>query len=144
MVQVIHNRLDDLESFYHVLLWVSLQHARHRLRPEDLYNVLTRLFDDVVFVDDQAYADIGKELHMQSTGILDKIRFQNPPLKRLLHHISITFAPLYNPPPERDILPTEEEKEYYQSQLQRYEAKKAFLHSEEHSKWMEVAFQKTL
>ena len=34
-----------LESFYHVLFWVPLQHARHGLNPVNLYDDLNRLFD---------------------------------------------------------------------------------------------------
>ena len=36
----VHDRLDDLESFYHVLFWVSLQHAQHGLSPADLYDFI--------------------------------------------------------------------------------------------------------
>ena len=146
MVQVIHNRLDDLESFYHVLLWVSLQHARHGLNPEALYDKLTRLFDDAIIVHDTAYAGTSKQLHMISDGTLDLIRFQNPPLIKLLRHISMTFVPLYKPPPQRNAFQasTKEDEQYYQNELRMYEYRKFFLDSKGHSDWMEVAFQKAL
>ena len=41
----IPNREDDLESFWHVLLWVAFRHCDHQLDPIDLVEGLDSLFD---------------------------------------------------------------------------------------------------
>ena len=41
----IPNRDDDLESFWHVLLWVALRHCDHQLDSTDIVDLLGSLFD---------------------------------------------------------------------------------------------------
>ena len=92
---IVHGRLDDLESFYHVLFWVSLQHAQHRFTPTSLYNHLNRLFDHALIIDNNLYSSFDKDVHMKSTAVLEGVQFENPPLRKLLFEISNAFAPLY-------------------------------------------------
>uniref|UniRef100_A0A0W0FD64 Fungal-type protein kinase domain-containing protein n=1 Tax=Moniliophthora roreri TaxID=221103 RepID=A0A0W0FD64_MONRR len=43
--EVNHILADDLESFYHVLCWVTLMHGRHELSKEDAENQIARVYD---------------------------------------------------------------------------------------------------
>ena len=128
LVEVPHNRLDNLESFYHLLFWVSLQHAPHKLTPERFDKMLTSLFDDAAFIGAQPYSVSYRRAHMVSTASLDQAEFQNPPLRRLLLRISASFVPLYDPPTRSSIedrYPTssaEEVNQEYEAALRTYEA----------------------
>lgn len=88
--QLVHGRLDDLESFYHVLLWVSLQHARHGISSLQLYDDLIRLFDHALIDGDKAYSNSSKLPLMESTMMLEMAEFQNPPLLELLLKLSLS------------------------------------------------------
>ena len=150
--QVIHNRLDDLESFYHVLFWVSLQHARHGLDPEELYDDLNRLFDHALIVKNKSYSNSSKLSHMTSDVILLKAEFENPPLCDLLLKISANFRCLYiGPPTSKSMLSdsvaedlAEQGGESYQKVLQIYKRELDFLNSDAKSNWMELKFEEAL
>ena len=147
--QPVHCRLDDLESFYHVLFWVSLQHARHELDPVDLYDELTRLFDHALIDGDNAYSNLSKVSHMTSSMTLETIEFQNPPLLDLLFNLSVAFKVLYIPPPrsKKAVPPGKTAQpagESYQTELENYKEELRFLNSDEDSNWMEVYFKDAL
>uniref|UniRef100_A0A0W0F5A3 Fungal-type protein kinase domain-containing protein n=1 Tax=Moniliophthora roreri TaxID=221103 RepID=A0A0W0F5A3_MONRR len=43
--EVNHILADDLESFYHVLCWVTLMHGRHELSNRDVESQIARVYD---------------------------------------------------------------------------------------------------
>jgi serine/threonine protein kinase len=147
--QPIHGRLDDLESFYHVLFWVSLQHARHELNPDDLYDILTRLFDHAVIGGDKAYSNFSKRSHMKSDDNIETAGFENRPLLRLLRKLSVAFKVLYIAAPDPDIIDppaknVQRTRESYQKELGNYNEELRFLSSDEDPNWMEVYFKQAL
>ena len=142
----VHGRLDDLESFYHVLFWISLQHAQHGLRPAELYDHITMLFDHAIIDDGKAYTNITKSLHMTSDMTVESAKFKNFPLLNLLLKLSYAFKVLYIAPPRRvKIGPpgktTQQVGESYQTELANYEEELKFLNSDKGSNWMEVYFE---
>ena len=141
---VVQNRLDDLESFYHVLFWISLQHARHELHPVELHDQLTRLFHHALIIDDMPYSTFIKDSHMTSTISIARAKFQNPPLRKLLLIISMTFAPLYTSPPEDDGLATILLATPSAWNVENHEANIRILNSQEFSNWMELSFIQAL
>ena len=102
--QLVHGRVDDLESFYHVLFWVSLQYARHGLNPVNLYDDLNRLFDHALIDGDKVFSNCSKDSHMTSTRTIDTATFQSFPLRELLLKLSATFKVLYIDPPNTNII----------------------------------------
>ena len=100
--QGIHGCVDDLESFYHVLFWVSLPHARHKLRPLQLHDVLTGLFEKALIDGDKAYSNAYRDSHMSSTRTIERADFENLPLLNLLLKLSVAFKVLYIAPPRRE------------------------------------------
>ena len=127
-----HDRLDDLESFYHVLFWISIQHARNGLVPEWVYDTSDKAFDDAVIVENQAYAGYGKELHMISKQILKSVQFKNPPLLKLLLKISVKFSPLYISPPRltgSEAKKAQQAGDSYRTALQTYKEDLDFLNT---------------
>ena len=145
--QLVHGRVDDLESFYHVLFWVSLQHARHALNSVELYDVLTRLFDHALIDGGKAYSNLSKVVHMKSNMMLEEVDFQNLPLLELLFKLSAAFQVLYVSPPKSINIqnpPVKKSKESYQSEPENLTEGLKFLKSDDDSNWMEVYFENAL
>jgi hypothetical protein len=141
------NRLDDLESFYHVLFWIALQYARHELNAANLYDYLTRLFDHALIINDQPYSNSTKISHMTSTTLLERAKFENAPLLDLLLEISVNFRPLYvTPSPSNkkltksQINKAQRMQESYQQALETHKDDLNFLNNPKYSNWMEVSF----
>ena len=113
-----------------------------------LYDDLTRLFDHAVIVDDKSYSNSNKLLHMQSTGMLDKAKFQNRPLRDLLLKISDNFSCLYIAPPRSKPMSVKSaakrQRQSDQTALQNYNDDLNFLNSDESSNWMEIEFGEAL
>ena len=148
---VVQNRLDDLESFYHVLFWISLQHARHELHPVELYDQLTWLFHHALIVDDMPYSNSRKDSHMTSTIIITRAKFQNRPLFKLLLDISVNLRPLYVTPSasgekltKPQIKKAQWVEESYEQALEIHKEDLDFLNSQEFSNWMELRFIQAL
>jgi len=147
--QLVHGRLDDLESFYHVLFWVSLRHARHALNPVDFNDYLDNIFDHPLVYGDKTYSSITKSLHMTSTLMLEEAEFQNPPLRNLLLGFHVAFKVLYNPPPKLNKIGppakrAQRAEDSYKVELEIYEEELRFLNSDNDSNWMEVDFENAL
>ena len=145
----VHGRLDDLESFYHVLFWVSLKHARHGFHPVDLYDGFTRLFEHALIYGEKAYSNNSKSSHMKSTDMLEDIIFLNHPLRELLLRLSVAFKVLYiSPPTSNKIVPparkAQQAGESYQTELENYNEELRFLNSDDDPKWMEAYFEEAL
>ena len=122
--QLVHDRLDHLESFYHVLLWVSLQLARHELNPLQLYDVLTRLFDHALIDGDKVYSNAYKDTHMTSTRLIERAKFQILHLRELLLLISFHFRVLYISPLTSITMLAEMARQAgksYQTELEKYQ-----------------------
>ena len=109
-----------------------------------LYHDLTMLFDHALIVDDKHYSSSNKDSHMTSTRTIERAKFQNAPLRKLLFTISRTFAPLYNSLPEDDGLPTILLATPSAENVTHHEANIRRLNSREFSNWMELSFIRAL
>ena len=85
----IPNRDDDLESFWHVLLWVALRRCDHKLPSSNIVASLRNLFDDM-YADETGQKKGGgnKRSLLTSQSLFVDMKLGN----RLLHHIFVATA----------------------------------------------------
>jgi len=85
----IPNRDDDLESFWHVLLWVALRRCDHKLPSSNIVASLRNLFDDM-YTDETGQTKGGdnKLELLNSQKLIVAMKLGN----RLLHHIFVATA----------------------------------------------------
>jgi hypothetical protein len=88
-----HERVDDLESFFHVLNWVALQFVPNDLSAIDLGLFLYNWYD---------YAQPGnhkggvmKRQAMGFRSLAKEVRFHPPALRKLVENLEDAFAALY-------------------------------------------------
>jgi len=85
----IPSRDDDLESFWHVLLWVTLRHCDHELLFDRIVASLRDLFDNAyIGGTGQRYGGDSKHSLLTSQSLFVDMKLSN----RLLHHIFIATA----------------------------------------------------
>jgi len=85
----IPSRDDDLESFWHVLLWVTLRHCDHELSLGGIVASLHDLFDNA-YIGGTGQRNGGRNKHslLNSQSLFVDMKLSN----RLLHHIFIATA----------------------------------------------------
>jgi len=85
----IPNRDDDLESFWHVLLWVALRRCDHKLPSSNIVASLRNLFDDM-YADETGQKKGGgnKRSLLTSQSLFVDMKLGN----RLLHRIFVATA----------------------------------------------------
>jgi hypothetical protein len=92
-----HERVDDLESFFHVLNWVALQFVPNDLSPTRLGIFLYNWYDLSEYLQDGNHE--GGVMKRQAIGfrsLAKEVRFHPPSLRKLVETLEITFAALYN------------------------------------------------
>ncbi|KAF8902580.1 hypothetical protein CPB84DRAFT_1775732 [Gymnopilus junonius] len=94
--QVEHKRYHDLESFYHVLMWLSLKHARHTLSPNALFKMMHSLYESwIESPTGERSPPLLRWMQMRSRAIVTRTDFQNPPLRKLLVQLGNAFYNIY-------------------------------------------------
>ena len=89
------DRDDDLESFWHVLLWTALQSCEHTMPPDDIVSNLCRLFD-YMYVGTTGQAKGGQAKHdLLASGKLVNLELGSIPLRRILTYTSNVLASRY-------------------------------------------------
>jgi hypothetical protein len=91
-----HELQDDLESFFWVLLWVSLRYTRHNLPPEDLNDLLSA-FDQVFWESNRG--GTRKRNILLARQIPNDVKFKNGALDKLFDRFNDLFAVRYKEPP---------------------------------------------
>ncbi|KAF9475557.1 hypothetical protein BDN70DRAFT_955323 [Pholiota conissans] len=137
-----HKRYHDLESFYHVLTWLSLKHARHDLPPEILAKMLYTIFDDsVVYADGRSTAAPVRLNHLRFSGTFDDAQFHNRPLNTLLRQLSRTFKVLYATPEEPMPDSSEADISLYNTRQKQQQEQLNTLISDTNPTWAEDLFK---
>ncbi|GJJ15772.1 hypothetical protein Clacol_010050 [Clathrus columnatus] len=90
---------DDVESFIHVLTWVSFRYAEHDMKDGALNNFLTSVFDDAYYEDGLAKGGRTKMNYLMSHSELTGTRFGNPILRALLVEVTKTISFRYRTEP---------------------------------------------
>jgi hypothetical protein len=86
---LIPNREDDMESFWHVLLWIALRHCDHRMSGMKLADTLGSLFDHKYIGETgQAYSGGSKEDSLKSRSHMRQMELAS----KVLHTILVNTA----------------------------------------------------
>ena len=102
----IPNRDDDLESFWHVLLWVSLRHCEHRLHSSKVVDHLGSLFDHMyIGGTGQVEGGDAKRASMTSQDCIKDMKLLSSILHEILKNTAKPLATRYSSDKElNDIL----------------------------------------
>ncbi|GJJ15492.1 hypothetical protein Clacol_009770 [Clathrus columnatus] len=95
----VQNLTDDVESFIHVLTWVSFRYAGHNMKEGALNHFLTSVFDDAYYEDGLAKGGRMKMNYLMSHSELTETPFDNSILKGLLVNITDKIATRYQGTP---------------------------------------------
>ncbi|GJJ15669.1 hypothetical protein Clacol_009947 [Clathrus columnatus] len=90
---------DDVESFIHVLTWVSFRYAKHNLTDERVDASIALIFDHAYYEKGLAKGGHAKINHLNFPSQLMKTEFENPSLKTLLTRITKTISFRYRTEP---------------------------------------------
>ena len=92
----IPNRDDDLESFWHVLLWVALRNCDHEMGPITIVHLLGSLFD-CIYVGDTGQMTGGhaKRASMKSQDCINDMKLRSNILHDILENAAELLATRY-------------------------------------------------
>ena len=92
----IPNREDDMESFWHVLLWIALRHCDHCMTPMQLADALVSLFDHK-YTDEtgQAYSGGYRRALLKSQSQITEMELASKVLHTLLVNTAQVLASRY-------------------------------------------------
>ncbi|KAG6838826.1 hypothetical protein C0991_008079 [Blastosporella zonata] len=91
----IQNRIDDVESFFHVATWIALRHTSHGLNGEALATILHHNFDASIHIDGAIFATQYRRLSMQTGDLIRTAKFKNPGISAVLQGMSLTLREQY-------------------------------------------------
>ena len=93
----IPNRDDDLESFWHVLLWVALRHCDHQLHSKDVVELLGSLFD-YMYIGGTGQIAGGniKRAYLKSQDCINDMKLRSNILHEILENIAKPLATRYS------------------------------------------------
>lgn len=120
-----HSYNDDLESFWHVMAWVSLTYMETNITPRARFDLLKTTFEDELG-EDQLGRTLGgwaKVITLCYGRLYPTPIFNEPRVDALLEGLTVLFSCRYNSYP-RDLLTVEERSK----QLQDLETLDAFDH----------------
>ncbi|KDR75624.1 hypothetical protein GALMADRAFT_491327 [Galerina marginata CBS 339.88] len=137
-------RYHDLESFYHVICWVSLMHARHGLDGTSLLDILRQIFDCAVKVKGTVKASYTKKSYMRANDLTHETKFQNEPLACLLKALGRKFRHLYITGPERRDEESERAQARYAEDLKEHEEALMKIKLDREPMWAEDLFMEAI
>ncbi|KAG6838218.1 hypothetical protein C0991_000972, partial [Blastosporella zonata] len=91
----IQNRIDDVESFFHVATWIALQHTSHGLTPQALKSILNNNFDASVHIDGRILATEARRSNMKTGDLIQNAKFKNGGISAVLEGMSATLRHRY-------------------------------------------------
>ncbi|KAG6862692.1 hypothetical protein C0991_010791, partial [Blastosporella zonata] len=91
----IQNRIDDVESFFHVATWIALQHTSHGLTPQALKSILNNNFDASAHIDGRILATEARRLNMETGRLIQNAMFKNGGISAVLEGMSLTLRERY-------------------------------------------------
>lgn len=108
----IPNRQDDLESFWHVLLWTALKHCDHKLSSNRIQSRLQNLFDSSYtdVVSGQTEGGSNKKGELGSQSVIREMRLGNEVLEGILLDVARVLDTRYPRTSQEEMVVTEVEK----------------------------------
>ncbi|TFK67806.1 hypothetical protein BDN72DRAFT_822011 [Pluteus cervinus] len=101
------DRIDDIESFFHVLVYIATHYTRHQMDPTELFNFVEVYFLQMTIIDGEEYGGMGKTHFFTHRGQRFFQRLQHQPLQDLLRELVEPLAARYDLHPrsnkDRDI-----------------------------------------
>ena len=96
---LIQNRIDDVESFYHLAFWLALKYTTHKLSSATLTSVLRQNFD-ALYRDEGGEACIGTARlgDIISGAVASKASFTNKGIRTILRKMRYTLKERYTDP----------------------------------------------
>ncbi|KAG6839089.1 hypothetical protein C0991_005920 [Blastosporella zonata] len=91
----IQNRIDDVESFFHVATWIALRHTSHGLTPQALKTILNSNFDASVHIDGRILATEARRFNMMTGALIRDAEFKNRGISAVLEGMSLTLRERY-------------------------------------------------
>jgi len=100
----VQGRVDDLESFLHVLSWVPIRYLDNTMTSQARSKYLKEVFDEVTFEGDVTLGGEQKRLRLRDGSYIpNTLAFKKPtPLLQLLKDIAEVFKWRYTEIPEQD------------------------------------------
>ncbi|KAH0579077.1 hypothetical protein H2248_003233 [Termitomyces sp. 'cryptogamus'] len=97
---LIQNRIDDVESFYHVILWLALRYTAHELDSGTLTHLLHENFD-AMYKDPktgETYIGTARRSNMKSGDLSAQAGFTNGGIKEVLRQMRHVLCQRYTNP----------------------------------------------
>ncbi|KAG6858864.1 hypothetical protein C0995_013334 [Termitomyces sp. Mi166 len=97
---VVQDRIDDVESFYHLLLWMALRYTAHTLTPWNLTVLLHQNFDASYQDPETGEYSIGnaRSANMESDSLIKKACFANAGIELVLQRMRRVLCERYTDP----------------------------------------------
>ncbi|KAG6892829.1 hypothetical protein C0995_002326, partial [Termitomyces sp. Mi166 len=140
---VVQDRIDDVESFYHLLLWMALRYTAHILDSEHLTSSLRENFD-ASYRDREGKPYIGtaRIANMKSGHLIDEAHFANAGIESVLQGMRRVLCERYTDPKVSFKNATDS---VAQRQRELAEvAKEAYLKTLENPQWLTDLFREVL
>ncbi|KAG6835598.1 hypothetical protein H0H93_016636, partial [Arthromyces matolae] len=90
-----HERLDDVESFFHLLTWMALRYTSHILSPATLTNKIHQNFDSNYQEDGLVYLSGERSKSLSSDELFTQAGFANKGIRRVLHRMRLVLRERY-------------------------------------------------
>ncbi|KAF8627099.1 hypothetical protein AX17_006380, partial [Amanita inopinata Kibby_2008] len=92
----IPDRIDDLESFYHVLTWIAFRFTAHELEPQILHRALKNIYKEHdTNTEGISRGGNSKHADMNSSVYSAQVCFKNLPLDELINKLHEVLAVRY-------------------------------------------------
>jgi hypothetical protein len=139
----LHERADDLESFFLVLSWMAMCYTSHGLNSKELGAKLERVFEDVFHDGQVPWGGSAKKSFILEDQIGQEIGLLNKKLRSLLRKVGAVMAVRYmsypqSDDPDEDLFPELRPGEEYR---QTYQFMTDSLHDPQ---WMLKTFEEAL
>lgn len=112
-------RVDDVESFLHVLTWMALRYTTHSLTLGDLASILRDNFDASYVTAGRTYITRTRASNLVSGEVLDAAKFANKGILTVLRSLMGTLRHRYKVPELTERRPTEDDIKEYEFAVQR-------------------------
>ncbi|KAG6834043.1 hypothetical protein H0H93_012351, partial [Arthromyces matolae] len=118
---LIHDRIDDIESFFHLTNWLALRYTPHSIDGSDLAESLRKNFEDsyVNSATGRTHISSHKRLNIVSGDLVHRPRFANKGVFRVLFRMQVILSKRYAlaPPEDEDDDDPEQEEKIEQPRL---------------------------
>ncbi|KAG6807461.1 hypothetical protein H0H92_007369 [Tricholoma furcatifolium] len=119
-VPLVHERVDDVESFFHVTHWISLRYTAHSMEGHALAQSLYQNFDNshINPATGQSYVSMHRASNLVSGLLVSEPAFKNAGILRALYNMRRVLGHRYMPLPPTPETPEEQEEYRFQKEVQ--------------------------